>query len=403
LSRRSRVSLGVVLSVVMLLGAAPAVTARLGDQTPAAIGPLDTNQLAIPGSVHHVITIVMENEEYSQVIGNPSAPYQNALAANYTLLTSYYAVSHPSLPNYLAMVSGTTYVSSDCLPNQCSTNSSSIVNLLQTSGLTWKEYAESMPTNCSQAVSPDGLYQPKHDPFVYFSSITGNNGSGQTSSYCDSHVVSFAQFWTDLNSSSFPNYAFVTPNDCDDGHSCSISTADAWLSTVVTRIEGSRDFSSTVLFVVYDEGSTNAGFGNAHGGQVPCIVVSPFATPGYKSTVPYSHYSLLSTTESLLGLGSLGRNDSAAQVMYDVLAACTSQSGEAGEGACQRTTISSASSGTSGTSSTSPGGGKLLFDSGLPLLYALVVGLGVATVLLMVTGRTRERTASDYRDPQPEI
>src|SRR5580658_8282576 len=115
----------------MLVGAIPVVTARPGGPTLAAVDPLDTNQLATPASVHHVITIVMENEEYSQVIGNPSAPYQNALAANYSLLTSYYAVSHPSLPNYLAMVSGTTYFSSDCLPSQCSTNSSSIVSLLQ--------------------------------------------------------------------------------------------------------------------------------------------------------------------------------------------------------------------------------------------------------------------------------
>jgi phospholipase C len=143
-----------------------------------------TSTSTIP-TVRHVITIVMENEEYSQVIGDPSAPYENALAVNYTLLTSYYAVRHPSLPNYLAMVSGTTQnVSSDCLPSQCSTNSSSIVDLLQSHGLTWKEYAESMPTNCSQTVSSDGLYQPKHGPFVYFSSITGNHGTGQTSAYC---------------------------------------------------------------------------------------------------------------------------------------------------------------------------------------------------------------------------
>jgi len=70
--------------------------------------------------------------------------------------------------------------------------------------------------------------------------------------------------------------------------------------------------------VTYDEGSTNAGFGNYHGGQVPCIVVSPFENRGYRSTVQYSHYSLLATTESLLGLGSLGKNDSIAVPMYDV-------------------------------------------------------------------------------------
>lgn len=281
----------------------------------------DSAQPVPSASVRHVITIVMENEGYSQVIGNPSAPYENALSANYTLLTEYYAIRHPSLPNYLAMVSGSTQgVLSDCLPSQCSTNSSSMVDLLQSHGLTWKEYAESMPTNCSQTVSSDGLYWPKHDPFVYFSNITGNSGTGQTSAYCDSHVVSLAQFWTDLNANALPNYSFITPNICDDAHSCSLSTGDTWLSKVIPRIEISQEFNSTVLFLTYDESSTSdiSGFGSAHGGHILCIVVSPFVNRDYRSTVQYSHYSLLATTESLLGLGNLGKNDSIAQPMYDV-------------------------------------------------------------------------------------
>lgn len=296
------------------------------------------------GSVRHVVTIVMENEEYSSVIGNPSAPYENALAANYTLLTSYYGVTHPSLPNYLAMVSGNTYVSSDCAPSQCSVNSSSVVNLLQSRGLSWREYAESMPANCSQTASADGLYQPKHNPFVYFENITGNNGSGPTSAYCDSHVVSLSQFWVDLAANALPAYSFVTPNMCDDGHDCSLSTADAWLSTVVPKIEASQEFASTVVFVVYDEGSTNAGFGDVAGGQVPCIVVSPLVIHGYRSDVQYSHYSLLATTESLLGLGGLGRNDSTAQPMSDIFSSCAN---------CQTTLNSSASSASSSSSSSS--------------------------------------------------
>ena len=284
---------------------------------------VDSAQPVLSAAVQHVITIVMENEEYTQVIGNPSAPYENALAADYTLLTEYYAIRHPSLPNYLAMVSGSTQdVSSDCLPSQCSTNSSSIVDLLQSHGLTWKEYAESMPTNCSQTVSSDGLYWPKHNPFVYFSNITGSSGTGQTSAYCNSHVVSLAQFWTDLNANALPNYSFVTPNICNDVHSCSLSTGDAWLSKVVPRIESSQEFNSTVLFLTYDESATSdvSGFGNANGGHILCIVVSPFVNRGYRSLVQYSHYSLLVTTESLLGLGNLGKNDATARPMSDVFA-----------------------------------------------------------------------------------
>ena len=269
--------------------------------------------------IRHVVIIVMENEGYVSVIGNPSAPYENQLASKYAVAGNYFAVSHPSLPNYLALVAGDTLgVSSDCLPSQCSTQSTSIATILDARGLTWKEYAESMSSNCSQTDSQDGLYVAKHDPFVYFSGISGNSGSGITSSYCASHVVPFTQFTKDLAASDLPSFSFITPNLCDDAHSCPLSTGDQWLSTVVPGIINSSSFSSTALFIVYDEGSNNAGFGPNAGGQVVCILVSPFARPGYVSEVPYSHYSLLATVETIFGTGNLGRYDASATVMYDM-------------------------------------------------------------------------------------
>jgi phospholipase C len=278
-----------------------------------------SNQQIAGGAIKHVIIVVMENEGYGSVIGNPSAPYQNQLASQYALAANYFAVSHPSLPNYLALVAGDTFgVASDCLPVQCALPNTTITSLLDGKGLTWKEYAESMPTNCSQTDSPDGLYVAKHDPFVYVDGVTGNAGSGTASAYCDSHVVPFTQFSKDLASSNLPSYSFITPNICDDAHSCALSTGDQWLSTVVPGIINSSSFQSTALFIVYDEGSNNAGFGPNSGGQVVCILVSPFARPGYVSQVPYSHYSLLATVEAIFNTGNLGRNDVAATVMSDL-------------------------------------------------------------------------------------
>ena len=276
-------------------------------------------QLLGAGQIKHVIIILMENEEYGAVIGNPSAPYENQLASQYALAGDYFAVSHPSLPNYFALVAGDTFgVTSDCPPTQCALSDKTIASLLDSRGLSWKEYAESMTSNCSQSDSQDGLYVTKHVPFVYFESITGNSGSGETSGYCDAHVVPFTQFSDDLASSDLPSYSFITPNICDDAHSCSLSTGDAWLSTVVPGIVGSSSFSSTALFITYDEGSTNVGFGPNLGGQVPCILVSPFAKPGYVSQAQYSHYSLLATVEAIFGTGNLGRNDATASVMSDM-------------------------------------------------------------------------------------
>ncbi|MDA4133283.1 MAG: hypothetical protein OK454_09205, partial [Thaumarchaeota archaeon] len=150
----------------------------------------------------------------------------------------------------------------------------------------------------------------------YFGAITGNNGTGSASSYCDSHVVSMDQFYLDLQAGSLPSYSFVTPNICDDAHSCPLSAGDQWLSTLVPKLINSSTFATTAIFITYDEGSANDTAGG--GGQVPCILVSPFAKPGYVSHVEYSHYSLLATVEAIFDLGSLGGNDVSASAMGDL-------------------------------------------------------------------------------------
>jgi len=261
----------------------------------------------------------MENEGYNSVIGNASAPYQNSLAASYALAANYFAVSHPSLPNYLSLIGGSTFgVTTDCLPAQCSLpgSVSTVASLLDAKKLTWREYAESMPGNCSQVNSPDGLYFTKHNPFVYFGAITGNNGTGSVSAYCDSHVVPMDQLWLDLQAGALPSYSFITPNICDDAHSCPLAIGDQWLSTIVPKVTGSSSFATTALFIVYDEGASNDA--NGGGGQVVCILVSPFAKAGYASHVAYSHYSLLATVEAIFNLGNLGRDDATANVMSDL-------------------------------------------------------------------------------------
>jgi hypothetical protein len=110
----------------------------------------------------------------------------------------------------------------------------------------------------------------------------------------------------------------ITPNICDDAHSCPLSTGDHWLSTTVPRIINSSSFASMALFIVYDEGTSNLGPNPASGGKVVCILVSPFAKAGFVSGTQYTHYSLLSTFEALLGLGNLGRNDATAAPMSDL-------------------------------------------------------------------------------------
>src|SRR5947207_14988588 len=140
---------------------------------------------------NHIFTIVMENHSYGQIIGSGSAPYINSLAAKYGLATNYFAVAHPSLPNYLALTGGSTFgITSDCSPLSCPVNAPNIGDRLTASGKTWKAYMEDMPVTCGTTDSYP--YAVKHDPFVYYRDIGGN------AALCGSHVQPFARMASDL-------------------------------------------------------------------------------------------------------------------------------------------------------------------------------------------------------------
>ncbi|TME51179.1 MAG: acid phosphatase [Chloroflexi bacterium] len=242
----------------------------------------------------------MENEESTAIVGNGAAAYINSLAASSGLATSYFAISHPSLPNYLALTAGSTFgIASDC--TGCYVNATNIGDQVEAGGRTWKAYMEGMPSSCY--LGDAYPYMQKHNPFIYYDNIRTN------ASRCAAHVVPFAQFSTDLASINAPNLAWITPNMCNDMHDCSVATGDAWLRNVVPGILASPAFQNGgALFITWDEGSTTAGCcGNAAGGQVATLVIAPNAYAGLRSTVNETHYSLLRTMEDSWGLSALGQ------------------------------------------------------------------------------------------------
>ncbi len=272
------------------------------------------------GEIKHVIIIMEENKPYSSIVNSPEAPYQNHLIQQYALAGNYFSPEHPSLPNYIDITAGSDMgITTDCSPSQdCQITGSmtNIADLLNSSNLSWKEYAESMPSPCYK--SNNGNYAVRHNPFVYYTDITEN------STYCDQHVVPMnittgAGFINDLQSGNLPSFSFITPNVCNDGHnSCSntltqVQQIDRWLSILVPKIMNSSEFTSTALFIEYDEGSTAT-----QSSQVACILVSPFARTGYVSENYYTHFSLLATVENVFGVGNLGRNDTTASTMNDL-------------------------------------------------------------------------------------
>jgi hypothetical protein len=241
----------------------------------------------------------MENHEYSSVIGSGAAPYINSLAASYGLATNYYAASHPSLPNYLALTAGSTFgIASDC--TTCFVGATNIADQVEASGRTWKAYMEDMPSPCYTGAS-SGNYAMKHDPFMYYNDIRTD------AARCAAHVVPFTQFSADMSSGNVPNFVWITPNMCNDMHDCSVATGDSWLRGVVPSITGSAAFrNGGVLFITWDEGSSSAGCcGDSSGGQVATLVISPRAISGYRSGAAENHYGLLRTIEDAFRLAHL--------------------------------------------------------------------------------------------------
>jgi len=274
--------------------------------TPAAT-PLPTPTPIGSGTLpnfSHVFLIVMENEESTGIMGNNAAAYINTLATGHGLATQYFAVSHPSLPNYLALTAGSTFgIASDC--TGCYVNATNIADQVESSGRSWKGYLESMPSSCY--VGDAYPYMQKHNPFIYYNDVRTN------AARCAEHVVPFTQLSTDLVNGTVPNLAWITPNMCNDMHDCSIATGDAWLANVVPGILASSAFQNGgVLFITWDEGESSAGCcGNAAGGQVATLVIAPNGVAGLRSTIAETHYSLLRTIEDAWGLSALGQAASA--------------------------------------------------------------------------------------------
>ena len=249
----------------------------------------------------HVFIIVMENEAYEKILGNTTAaPYINSLAQRYAVAANYHGITHPSLPNYLALTAGDTFtITSDC--TDCFVDHPNIVDQLEAAGKSWKAYMESMPSACFVGDSGK-LYRQKHNPFIYYDNIRNNPAR------CNK-IVPFSQFDADLQANALPNYVWITPNMCNDIHDCSLATGDAWLQTWVSKILASPAWQQDgALFLTFDESNHSDNTScctYAFGGHVLTLVISPLARPAYQSQVAYDHYSLLRTIEESWGLPPL--------------------------------------------------------------------------------------------------
>ena len=248
---------------------------------------------AQPATARHVFLIVMENHSAQEAL---AAPFTASLAARYRVAADYTAITHPSVPNYLALTSGQTWGIQDdsyhVLPSE------DLGHQLTAAGVTWRAYMEGLTDRgCLDSPFP---YDPGHNPFAYF--------GGK----CSSNVVPLTSLSADLaqHASSF---SWISPDDCHNGHSCSVSVADQWLRQTVTLITRSDAWSSNgIVLITWDEDDGSAA------NHVLTLVVAP-GLSHLVSNRPYNHYSLLATVEDLMGVSRLA-GAAGASSMQDLLA-----------------------------------------------------------------------------------
>ena len=273
------------------------------------IPPTATVRPLVP-DFKHIIVFFFENHEFGSVIGNPEMPNYNRYADANTILSQFYAIRHPSLPNYLAVFGGDTFgITSDC--EQCFVSAPNLADQIEASGRTWKAYFQDMPRPCY--VGDTLTYVQKHNPFIYFDDIR------QNAIRCNRSIVPLEQLEADLAAGTLPDFVYIMPNSCvstDDDFSnpaCDLSLADGWLGGVMGELLpylNQREASEPFLIVItWDEGQGDhscCGLPAQAGGRVPTILISPSVKSGYQDDTPYTHYSLLKTVETAWGLSLLG-------------------------------------------------------------------------------------------------
>ncbi|KAG6375775.1 phosphoesterase family-domain-containing protein [Boletus reticuloceps] len=278
------------------------------DQSPFYVGYSNdtiTNTPYVPGKVFdRFIQIWLENADFVTALADPVFEH---LTAQGILLTSDYAVTHPSEPNYIASVGGDFFgLASDDLI-RIPSNVSTIVDLLELKGISWSSYLENMPTDGYQGYSytnPDGYtyYVRKHNPLVVYDSVGMNATRG-------ARLRNFNDFAVDVDNDALPQWIFITPNLLDDGHDTSVTYAGSWLNYWLVPLLENPKFNTprTLILLTFDENETytvnNRIFSLLLGGVIP---------ENLRNTTDdtfYTHYSTLSTVQNNWSLDNLGRQD----------------------------------------------------------------------------------------------
>jgi len=300
-------------SLLALLGVVLAQNTATGtaDVAAAAATALTSSPTSnVPGKAFNRFAIIwLENTDYLKAVGDPNFSY---LASKGITLSNYYAVTHPSQPNYMASVGGDYFGLRDDKFHALPSNISSIVDLLEDKGISWGEYQEDMPYSGFEGFAwknqHNGAndYVRKHNPLISFDSVTNNTQRL-------SCIKNLTMFYKDLSANKLPQWMFITPNMTNDGHDSSVITAGAWVRGFLDPLMNDTNFmNNTLVLITWDENQTYALKNKVLGILLGDAVPTDFA--GTTDSNIYTHYSELATAEANWELHTLGRYDVGANV-----------------------------------------------------------------------------------------
>jgi len=272
-------------------------------------GPLNLSHIPEPVDpikpvTNRVILVVLENQKYGAIIGNPRAPYLNSLAEKYAVAGNYFANTHPSIGDYFMLTTG--QIISNDLVFQGIVQDDNIVRELGQHSMDWKAYAQSIP-EAGYTGDRAYPYAKTHMPFAYFADIVQYPSQALKMGGTDGLA-------SDVALDDLPAFVYITPDQLHNMHDCAsgvpgtcsnddkIADGDAWLKDTLDPIIQSPNFEKhkTLLLITWDE-SFDKDFENG-GGHIPFIVVSPDVKPGYVSDTFFQHESALRLIEERLGL-----------------------------------------------------------------------------------------------------
>ena len=281
-SPSARALAAALMTVLMLGGCGP------NPAGPAA-NPPGLPVAGVPGvvpRVDHIMVVVFENEGYQQVIGATAAPYLTSLARAGANFTDAHGERHPSQPNYVALLSGSTQgVTDDSCP-QNFPDQPNLARQLLDSGRSFAGYSEDLPTaGFTGCLSADDRYTRKHNPWVDFANIPANAN------------LPLSALPTDL--AALPTVAIMIPNLCHDMHDCRVATGDAWAQQHLTGYLDWARTHNSLLIVTFDEDDDTAA------NRIPTVFAGPMVRAG---DVPsrIDHYTILRTIEDMYQLPPLG-------------------------------------------------------------------------------------------------